>query len=142
MHRLSDISNEKKYDQAADDFTRYFLQNCNKPVDNQHDFHTGLPAWGSHTYWSCFQDRAAGDMDGSGPHEILLFRANWQDMYQQAPEAVRLIADRVWQHHIKYQTGFMVFILESNSRLAGPTGQPSPVDRGRGTPTRPTNPGW
>ena len=100
MRRLSDISNEKKYDQAADDFIRHFLQNCNKPVDNQHDFHTGLPAWGSHTYWSCFQDRAAGDMDGSGPHEILLFRANWQDMYQQAPEAVRLIADRVWQHHI------------------------------------------
>jgi len=100
MHRLSDISNEKKYDQAADDFTRYFLQNCNKPVDNRHDFHTGLPAWGSHTYWSCFQDRAAGDMDGGGPHEILLFRANWQDMYQQAPEAVRLVADRVWQHHI------------------------------------------
>jgi len=39
-------------------------------------------------------------MDGSGPQEILLFRANWQDMYQQAPEAVWLTADRVWQHHI------------------------------------------
>jgi len=38
VRRLSGISNEKKYDQAADDFTRHFLQNCNKPADNQHDF--------------------------------------------------------------------------------------------------------
>ena len=100
MRRLSHITNEDKYDQAANDFIRYFLQNCNKPEDNQRDFQTGLPAWGSHTYWSCYEDRAAGDMDGNGPHEILLFRANWQDMYQQAPKAVRLIADRIWEHHI------------------------------------------
>jgi len=100
MHHLSDISNEKKYTQAADDFTRYFLKNCNKPMDNQNNFHTGLPAWGSHTYWSCFQNRIAGDMDGSGPHEILLFRANWTDMYEIAPESVRLIAERVWRYHV------------------------------------------
>ena len=100
MRRLSRITDDEKYDNAADDYITYYLANCNKPQDSRHPYHTGLPAWGTHIYWSCYEERPAGDQAGSGPHEILLFRANWQDMYRLAPEAVRRIADGVWTHHI------------------------------------------
>lgn len=100
MRRLSRITGDEKYDNAADDYVKYFLENCNKPRDARHRYHTGLPAWGSHIYWDCYKERPAGDQDGSGPHEILLFCANWQDMWRLVPSAVRRIADGVWAHHI------------------------------------------
>jgi hypothetical protein len=104
MRRVTKITDDKKYDQAADEYIAYFLQNCNKAQDNRHVYHTGLPAWGTHVYWNCFEERPAGDQNGSGPHEILVFRANWEDMYRVAPQAIIRIADRVWAHHIVDKT--------------------------------------
>lgn len=100
MRRLTKITTDEKYDKAADQYIAYFLKNCNKAQDARHAFHTGLPAWGTHVYWSCYEERPAGDQDGSGPHEILVFRANWEDMYRVAPHSITRIADRVWAHHI------------------------------------------
>jgi uncharacterized protein YyaL (SSP411 family) len=100
MRRLSDVTGNESYSKAADDYIKYYLANCNKAQDGLHHYHTGMPAWGTHIYWSCYEERPAGDQDGSGPHEILVFRANWEDMYRLAPKSVVRIADRVWAHHI------------------------------------------
>jgi hypothetical protein len=100
MRRLSHVASDEKYNKAADDYITHYLANCNKRQDSRSRYHTGMPAWGTHIYWSCYEERPAGDQGGSGPHEILLFRANWQDMYRLAPQAVRRIADDVWTHHI------------------------------------------
>jgi hypothetical protein len=100
MRRLSDLTGEAKYSRAADDYIRHFLANCNKPKDGRHGYHTGLPAWGSHIYWDCYEERPAGDQNGSGPHEILVFRANWSNMMALAPKEVRRLADGVWEHHV------------------------------------------
>lgn len=103
MQRLTDISGEAKYGEAANAYVSHFLANCNKRKDNRHGYHTGLPTWGTHVYWDCYQERPAGDHDGSGPHEILVFRANWQRMYDLAPKEIQRVADGVWQYHIVNQ---------------------------------------
>lgn len=100
MRRLSKITGKPRYGEAADAYTTHFLASCNKPENDQHGYHTGLPSWGTHIYWDCFKECPAGDQNGSGPHEILVFRANWADMYRLAPQAVRRIAERVWTHHV------------------------------------------
>ncbi len=100
MRRLTHLTGDAKYGGAADDYITHFLANCNKPKDGRHSYHTGLPAWGSHIYWDCYEERPAGDQNGSGPHEILVFRANWPNMHNLAPKEVRRIADGVWEHHV------------------------------------------
>ena len=100
MRRLSALSKNSSYESAAKEYTNYFLTNCKKRKDNSHHYHTGLPAWGSHIYWDCFAEKPGGDLDGSGPHEILVFIPDWQFMYSIAPGEIEAIADAVWEHHI------------------------------------------
>ena len=45
--------------------------------------------WGSHIHWDCYKDRAAGDGNGKGPHEILVFQPEWGAMHRVDPAAVR-----------------------------------------------------
>ena len=100
MRQLSEIKNDPRYAIAAKEYTEYFLAKCRKRKDNSHHYHTGLPAWGSHIYWNCFAEKPGGDLDGSGPHEILVFIPDWQFMYSVSPGEVQAIADAVWEHHI------------------------------------------
>lgn len=100
MRQMSDLTNDKTYDTEADKYITHYLENCNKAKDNRHPYHTGMPAWGTHIYWSCYEERPAGDQNGSGPHEILVFRANWKNMFDLEPKELRRIADGVWEHHI------------------------------------------
>ena len=72
---VSRRTGQARYRDAADDYIRYFFDHCRKPIDSEHVYLNGMPAWGTHVYWDCFRERAAGDGDGNGPHEILLFRA-------------------------------------------------------------------
>ncbi len=98
MYRLSEVTGEQRYAQAADAYLRFALEVCVKP--------NGLLVWGTHIYWDCFADRAGGDQDGAGPHEILIHLPAWEAMYRVNPEAIRREVDGIWQWHIiDHETG-------------------------------------
>ena len=92
MYEVTARTDNKKYAQAADDYTRFTLENCRKQ--------NGLLVWGTHIYWDCYRECAAGDADGRGPHEILVHRAAWPGMRRVNPEAVKEQADLIWKWHI------------------------------------------
>jgi len=92
MYEVSRRQNDPKYAQAADDYIRYTLEHCHKE--------NGLLVWGTHIYWDCYSERAGGDEDGRGPHEILLHRADWPAMYRINPEAVKQEVDLIWKWHV------------------------------------------
>ena len=92
MRRVSELSGDPRYARAADEAMAYFLDHCRKE--------NGLPAWGSHIYWNCYTEQPDGDDEGRGPHEILVFQANWPDMYRLRPARAREIADSIWKWHV------------------------------------------
>jgi len=100
MYRLSKLTGEKKYAEAADAYIGYFFKYCYKADDGKHVYRNGMPAWGTHIYWDCFQDKAGGDRSGQGPHEILVYHADWGAMYRVSPEAVRKTIDGIWKWHV------------------------------------------
>ena len=100
LARLTEQSGEEQYANAAADYVRYFFDHCYKPVDASQVYLNGMPAWGTHIYWDCYEERPAGDGDGNGPHEILVFRAEWDAMYRVHPEGVRRTIEGIWQHHL------------------------------------------
>lgn len=81
-----------RYCQAADAYVEYYLANCKKE--------NGMIAWGSHIHWDCYRDRAGGDHDGAGPHEILIHRAQWENLYRINPDRVREEIEGIWKLHI------------------------------------------
>lgn len=98
MYLTSEATGNAKYAQAADAYIKYALANCRKP--------NGLLVWGSHIYWDCYEERAAGDRNGAGPHEILVHQCHWNDLYRIDPEAVRKEIDAIWKWHIHdHETG-------------------------------------
>ncbi len=106
MYRMTKLTGEKKYSQAADAYIAHFLKHCYKPDDRKTTYRNGMPAWGSHIYWDCYRERPAGDQNGDGPHEILVYRPDWAAMYRVDPKAVRRIIDGIWKWHIvDKQTG-------------------------------------
>lgn len=100
LKRTSQLTGDEKYQTAAEDYVRYFLSHCRKQVDGEQTYLNGMPAWGTHVYWDCFADRPGGDGDGNGPHEILVFVADWQAMHALAPEQVERIVEGIWIHHV------------------------------------------
>jgi len=89
MRRLSELTGNPRYANAADAYIDYFWKRCKKEADPSKTYLTGMPAWGSHVYWNCYEDRPDGDLDGAGPHEILVY-----------PEAVRRAIDGIWKWHV------------------------------------------
>jgi uncharacterized protein YyaL (SSP411 family) len=57
-------------------------------------------AWGSHIYYNAYRDKPGGDMDGKGPHEILIKHPEWGPLYRINPSAVRREIDGIWQWHV------------------------------------------
>ncbi|MEX2170235.1 MAG: hypothetical protein WD851_13060 [Pirellulales bacterium] len=92
MYRASEVTGNSKYAEAADAYIRFALANCRKS--------NGMLVWGSHIYWDCFLDRAGGDRDGTGPHEILVHQCSWENLYRINPEAVRREIDLIWKWHV------------------------------------------
>ncbi|MBQ02156.1 MAG: hypothetical protein CL477_15920 [Acidobacteria bacterium] len=92
MYQVSRATGKGKYSKAADDYIRFALKTCRKE--------NGLLAWGSHIHWDCYRDRAGGDRDGRGPHEILIHQAAWPEMYRLDPKAVKEQADLIWKWHV------------------------------------------
>ncbi|UUO04371.1 hypothetical protein M4951_13305 [Blastopirellula sp. J2-11] len=100
LYRMSELTGDDRYAKAADDSLRYFFANCRKDIVPGSTYENGMPAWGTHVYWDCFQDRPGGDGEGNGPHEILVFNADWKSMYRVHPSGVRREIDGIWQHHV------------------------------------------
>lgn len=99
MYRLSRLIGDAKYATAADSCAAYALKNCRKS--------NGLLVWGSHIYWDCYKDEASGDDGGKGPHEILVFQPEWEEMYRVNPVAVREEIEGIWKWHvIDKKTGY------------------------------------
>ena len=99
MYRVQEITGDSKYSDAANAYLAYALQYCYKP-ENDRPWQNGMPTWGTHLYWDCFEEQPAGEQGGSGRHEIFLYRPNWQAMYRVNPEAVRKIIDGIWTWHV------------------------------------------
>src|SRR5690606_7458224 len=98
MYRVSEVTGDSKFAQAADAYAKFALENCHKS--------NGMFVWGTHIYWDCYQDRAGGDEDGRGPHEILVYACNWKDLYRNNPDAVRHEINSIWKWHIHdHETG-------------------------------------
>ena len=92
LYRVGELTGDARYGEAADAYVAYAFDHCRKP--------NGLLAWGTHIHWDCYQDRAGGDQDGAGPHEILVYLAEWLEMYRVRPEAVRQEVDLIWRWHV------------------------------------------
>jgi len=100
LYRMTELSGKKLYAAAADDYIRYFFNHCYKASNTGNVYQNGMPAWGTHIFWDCYRDRPAGDGDGNGPHEILVFNADWENMVRVHPQGVRRAIEGIWQHHI------------------------------------------
>ena len=100
MYRLSKLTRNQKYANAANAYIGYALKHCYKPVDRSTRYANGMLCWGSHIYWDCYRDRPGGDGDGIGPHEILVYLAEWKRMHDVNPAAVRKLVDGIWKWHV------------------------------------------
>ncbi len=104
MYRMSELTGEPRYAEAADQYVHYFFNHCSKGADAREIYLNGMPCWGTHVFWDCYEDRPAGDGDGNGPHEILVFDADWDAMYRVHPQGVKRTIDGIWEHHIVDKT--------------------------------------
>ena len=93
MYRLSDMTGNASFAAGADRAINAFFDNAIRAD-------TGLPAWGSHVFYDVFQDRPGGDVGGTGPHEILVYDAQWDRLYAQRPTETRAVVDLIWQRHL------------------------------------------
>ncbi|MAG57762.1 MAG: hypothetical protein CMJ83_15860 [Planctomycetes bacterium] len=100
LYRMSELTGNAEYRKAADAYLAYFLKHCRKRRDDQNVYHNGMPAWGTHIYWDCYRDRPGGDLDGAGPHEILVYHPEWAQMQRLDAKRVREIVDGIWNWHI------------------------------------------
>jgi hypothetical protein len=98
MYRLSTLTGSTKYSEAADRYIRAAFQHAVKT--------NGLLVWGSHIFYDAYRDKAGGDGDGNGPHEILVYHPEWGDLFRINPAATRREIDGIWEWHIvDKQTG-------------------------------------
>jgi hypothetical protein len=100
LFQMSVLTGNDRFARAADEYVDYFFRHCHKPVDPSITYLNGMPTWGTHIFWDCYADKPGGDEDGNGPHEILAFRADWENMYRRNPDAVRRAIDAIWEFHI------------------------------------------
>lgn len=75
MYRLSASSGDGQYASAANRAIGAFFDNTIRS--------TGMPAWGTHVYYNVFTDQPDGDGGGTGPHETLVYDAQWNRLYAE-----------------------------------------------------------
>jgi len=87
LHRLTELTGDKKYAQEARRSIKWFLDNTQSPA-------TGLYPWGSHAYWDVHTERVTGM--GGGTHEYNYVWPYWD----QNPEQLRNFAHGLWNNQI------------------------------------------
>jgi hypothetical protein len=90
LYRLTDLTGDGQYAQAADDAFAFFFKHCQSK-------RTGLMTWGEHLYWD-FEKEAPGR--DNGPHEVCGEWPFWNRCYEMAPEACWRFAMGQWDHQI------------------------------------------
>lgn len=94
MYRLSGMTGNAAYASGADRAIDAFFDNAIRS--------NGMPAWGTHTFYNVFDDAAEGD----GLHEILVYDAQWDRLYDRRPAQTQAVVDKIWQRHLaNYSTG-------------------------------------
>lgn len=92
MYMLAELTGDSKYSDAADSYVQAVYRHAVK--DN------GLLVWGTHIFYDAYADKPAGDSDGRGPHETLVYHAQWPQLYRVEPEATRRAVDAIWEWHV------------------------------------------
>lgn len=103
MHRLSEITGEKKYAVEAERTSSWWMANAQSPI--------GLYPWGTHTSWNVDKDSGGGTFE---------FNHLWP-YWDQNPEALQKYAMGLWDHYIRdKKTGD--FNRHAHSHKHGPGG--------------------
>ena len=93
--RLSLLTGEARYEQAATDYVKYYLQHF---VDSQ----TGLIEWGLHNFVDVYQD-AVEFLEGHF-HEIHVWMPSWPHLYQCDPKVIAREIESIWEWHFNHDT--------------------------------------
>lgn len=88
---LTALTGEAKYRQAAEDATRYVLQNLRTP--------NGLLYWGGHLAWDLQEGRAVGQ-GGADTHELKSQQPYFELMHRVNPAATTKLMETIWGGHI------------------------------------------
>lgn len=99
LYPLTTVTGDAKYKTAADASLKWFFENCQSPYN-------GLMAWGEHTYWNPFKEKAESLDDLDNPqtiHEFFRPWVLWEQSYALAPEAVEKFALGLWNHQVVNQ---------------------------------------
>jgi hypothetical protein len=92
---LSDLTGDRRYRRAADDYMRWFLTACQSPQ-------TGLLAWGEHLYYDFFRDAVAVERKN---HELMEWSPPWDLLWAVNPKAVARAIDGLRYHHFEDKPG-------------------------------------
>ncbi|GMU20665.1 MAG: hypothetical protein AMXMBFR13_07620 [Phycisphaerae bacterium] len=94
LYKLTLMSQETKYRDAADAELKWFLENTRSPA-------TGLLPWGEHLSWNVMTDQVIHNT-----HEYARPWVLWERCFELAPEASRKFALGLWEHQIgDHKTG-------------------------------------
>jgi hypothetical protein len=103
MHRLSEVTGDKRYAEEADKTASWWLGNCQTGI--------GLYPWGTHTSWNVSKEGGGGTFE---------FNHVWP-YWKLNPEALRRYAMGLWDHYVRdKKTGD--FNRHANSSKHGPGG--------------------
>jgi uncharacterized protein YyaL (SSP411 family) len=98
MYRLSNMTGNAKYQAGANRAINAFYDHAIRSD-------TGMPAWGSHTFYNVYTDTPYTDSASNvGPHEILVYDAQWGKLYDQRPTETRSTIDKMWNRHVVNKT--------------------------------------
>lgn len=89
LYRLSEVTDDKLYDEEAGKSIDWFLKNAQEP--------SGLFPWGSHRYYNVETDQGAYSSGKYGGHEYNYVWPHWD----QNPKALKRFANGLWNGHIK-----------------------------------------
>jgi len=93
LYRLTELTGQKQYAEAADQSLEYFFNNCQSA-------NTGLMTWGEHLFWH-LENEAMG---GNDMHEMSSEWPHWDECYRLAPDASWNFAIGLWDHQIANQS--------------------------------------
>lgn len=97
MYRLTNMTGNTSYVDGANRAINAFFDTAIRSD-------TGMPAWGSHTFYNVYTDTPYTDGGTVGPHEILVYDAQWGKLYDQRPTETKAVVDKIWQRHVANKT--------------------------------------
>ena len=97
LHKLTELTGDKSYSDAADAYMAYFMEHCVSPT-------TGLFAWGEHIYYNLFTDDF--NYRGHDGHELEPILPAWDLMWEINASAVQREIEAIYEYHIHDPVGY------------------------------------